>query len=485
MDRPSLNRAHPGEPSLRIIVIGSGYVGLVSGACLAEIGHRVTCVDTDAARIAGLRAGRSPIFELGLEAMIARNVAAGRLSFDGWPAELAEADAALIAVGTPPRADDGQADLSAVLDAARMLAPQLGAQAVVVIKSTVPPGTGDTVEQLLASCRPDLDPVVISNPEFLREGSAIADFLAPDRIVVGCDTASGRAVMAELYQPLTAKGAPLLFMDRRTAELTKYAANAFLATKISFINEMADLCEALGADVTQVARGMGMDRRIGTGFLEAGPGYGGSCFPKDTSALLATARAHSARLRVVEGASVSNALRQAGLIGRVQSALGGDAAGKTVAVLGLTFKPGTDDMRDAPSVRLIDALQAAGAAVRVYDPKGMDQARGRLIGVDFTEDPYACAGGAHAIVLMTHWTEFQDLDLDRLAGVVRQQVFIDLRNALDADAVVRAGFTLHGVGRPPRGPVDAASDRPQPVAWPHTPGRSSDPASDALSCAAG
>ena len=446
--------ALPGDAAaapLGVIVIGAGYVGLVTGACLAELGHQVLCVDTDAARIAGLQAGRCPIYEPGLAELIARNTAAGRLGFGARPVGLDQARAIFLAVGTPPLADGG-ADLSALFEAVRGLAPRLGRHAAVILKSTVPPGTADAVQRMLERLRPDLQPTVVANPEFLREGAAIGDFMAPDRIVVGCATAYGRWLMRELYAPLLRQGAPLLVTGRRSAELIKYASNAFLATKISFINEMADLCEAIGAEVGDVARGVGLDRRIGPEFLQPGPGYGGSCFPKDTQALLASAAEYETHLRVVSGAVAANDQRVAALAARVAGVLGGELNGRRIAVLGLTFKADTDDVRESPALALVEQLCAAGAAVCAYDPRGMAEASRRLGGVELAADAYACAAGAEAIVLATDWPEFHALDLRRLGAAAAQRLLIDLRNALPVAELLRAGFTVHGVGRPLRAP---------------------------------
>jgi UDPglucose 6-dehydrogenase len=426
---------------MRVVVIGAGYVGLVSGACLAEIGHEVTCVDSDAARIAALSAGQSPIHEPGLEALLARAARAGRLVFAGALPDLSAAQLVFMAVGAPPRPDDGSADLGELMAAVDELAPALSDRAIVVVKSTVPPGTADLVEARLRALRPDLLAVVVSNPEFLREGAAIEDFLAPDRIVVGSDSPIGCQALDELYQPITARGAPILFVDRRTAELTKYAANAFLAAKIGFINEIADLCEALGADVAEVARGMGLDRRIGGDSLEAGPGFGGSRSPKDLRALLALAAEVGTELGLVAQTESGNAARKAGLADRVARALGGELKGRRIAVLGLTYKPNTDDMREAPALALIAGLKAAGARVNIHDPQAAD--------------PYACAKGADALVVVSDWSQLRRLNAARLAQVMRGRTIVDLRNALNAGDFTRAGFVVHPVGRPPRGPEGA------------------------------
>jgi UDPglucose 6-dehydrogenase len=432
---------------MQVAMIGAGYVGLVSGACFADFGHTVTCVDRDADRIARLCKGEMPIFEPGLESLVAANARERRLRFTGDLAgPVAEADAVFIAVGTPSRRGDGHADLSYVYGAAREIAAALTGFTVVVTKSTVPVGTGDEVERIIREARPDADAAVVSNPEFLREGAAIQDFKHPDRIVIGTEDERAKKVMAELYRPLYLNQAPLLYTTRRTAELTKYAANAFLATKISFINEIADLCEKVGGDVQQVARGIGLDNRIGGKFLHAGPGYGGSCFPKDTTALIKTAQDAEAPLRIVETVAAVNEARKRGMARKVAAALGGSLRGRTIAVLGLTFKPNTDDMREAPSIPLITALQDMGAIVRAYDPVGMAQAREVLTGVEFCDSPYSCAEKAAALVIVTEWEQFRALDFDRLRGVMKQAVLVDLRNVYRPGDV--SGFAYHSVGRP-------------------------------------
>lgn len=439
---------------MRIIIVGSGYVGLVSGACLAELGHEVVCVDTDVAKVARLRQGDIPIFEPKLSEMILRNGARRRLSFaDRLPEFGPEIDAVFIAVGTPPQANGGSANLEAVFGAARDIAAKAREQVLVVIKSTVPAGTGDAVERLIRREAPELQVVVASNPEFLREGNAIADFMEPDRIVIGTDDAGARQTLIRLYAPLAAIGTPVLAMGRRGAELTKYAANAFLAIKIAFINEMADLCETIGADIDQVARGVGLDGRIGTAFLEAGPGYGGSCFPKDSTALLATAQDHGVSLRLVESTIAANDARKRAMGRRVAAAMGGDIAGKVVGILGLTFKPDTDDIRDAPALALIASLERAGARVRVYDPRGMDNARNLLPNANFAGSAYQCAEGADCLVLATHWSEFATLDAERLGRLMQRRLLVDLRNCADAGRFAAAGFAVHGIGRTPRHPA--------------------------------
>ncbi len=433
---------------MRIAMIGAGYVGLVSGACLADFGHDVVCIDRDPAKIAALEQGRMPIYEPGLESLVADNVRQGRLSFRTELREaVAGADAVFIAVGTPSRRGDGFADLSFVHDAAREIAGALSGYTVVVTKSTVPVGTGDEVERIIRETVPQAEFAVVSNPEFLREGAAIGDFKRPDRIVVGTEDPRAEAVMREVYRPLYLNASPILVTGRRTAELTKYAANAFLAAKITFINEMADLCEAVGADVQQVARGIGLDGRIGTKFLHAGPGYGGSCFPKDTLALAKTAQDHGMPLRIVETVVAVNDQRKRAMARKVIRACGGSVRGKTIALLGLTFKPDTDDMREAPSLAIAAGLQDGGAKVRAYDPEGIEQARPLLPAVSFAEDAYSCAEGADAVVIVTEWNAFRALDLKRLHTVMRTPVLVDLRNIYDPAIAAQHGFAYQGVGR--------------------------------------
>ncbi len=433
---------------MRVAMIGTGYVGLVSGACFADFGHDVICVDKDKGKIAALERGEMPIYEPGLAELVANNTKAGRLKFttDLKPA-VADADAVFIAVGTPSRRGDGHADLTFVYDAAREIAAALTGFTVVITKSTVPVGTGDEVERIIRETRPEADCAVVSNPEFLREGAAIRDFKHPDRIVVGTAEARAREVMTELYRPLYLNRAPLLFTDRRTAELIKYAANAFLATKITFINEIADLAEKVGADVQEVARGIGLDNRIGAKFLHAGPGYGGSCFPKDTLALLKTGQDNGAPLRIVEAVVAVNDARKRAMARKVSAALNGEVRGRTIALLGLTFKPNTDDMRDAPSLPLITALQDMGAKVRAYDPEGMEQAKAMVPNVTFCNDAYDCAQGAAALVIVTEWEQFRALDFDRLRDVMEKPVLVDLRNVYRPDEVARHGFVYESVGR--------------------------------------
>ena len=432
---------------MRVTMIGAGYVGLVSGACFADFGHHVTCVDKDAQRVAALNRGEIPIFEPGLADLVEANVRQERLRFAVDTASVGAAEAVFIAVGTPSRRGDGHADLSFVYDAVREIAPLLSAAAVVITKSTVPVGTGDEIERILRDARRDADIQVVSNPEFLREGAAIRDFKHPDRIVVGTDDARARAVVAELYRPLYLNASPIFYVNRRTAELIKYAANAFLATKITFINEVADLCEQVGADVNEVARGMGLDNRIGDKFLHAGPGFGGSCFPKDTTALLKTAQDHGVALRIVEAVASVNDQRKRAMARKVVAALDGSVRGKTVAVLGLTFKPNTDDTRDSPAIPLITALQDQGATVRAYDPAGMGQAKPQLQGVHYCDGAYVAAEGAHAIVIATEWEQFRALDLGRLKRVMAQPVIVDLRNIYRADEMKRAEFRYLAIGR--------------------------------------
>jgi UDPglucose 6-dehydrogenase len=433
---------------MRVAMIGTGYVGLVSGTCFADFGHDVTCVDKDAGKIAALNKSEVPIYEPGLAELVASNARAGRLKFSTALAEAVKAaDAVFIAVGTPSRRGDGHADLTFVYAAAREIAAALSGFTVIITKSTVPVGTGDEVERVIREANPRADCAVVSNPEFLREGAAIQDFKHPDRIVVGTEDAKAREAMSELYRPLYLNRAPIMFTGRRTAELIKYAANAFLATKISFINEIADLAEKVGADVQDIARGIGLDNRIGAKFLHAGPGYGGSCFPKDTVALIKTGLDHGAPLRIVEAVAAVNDARKRAMARKVQGALGGDIRGKTIAVLGLTFKPKTDDMREAPSIPLITALQDMGAKVRAYDPVGMEQAKPLLGNVAFCGNAYDCAEGASALVIVTEWEEFRALDFARLKKVMAKAVLVDLRNVYSADEAARHGFGYESVGR--------------------------------------
>ncbi|MEO6225298.1 MAG: UDP-glucose/GDP-mannose dehydrogenase family protein [Sphingomicrobium sp.] len=432
---------------MRIAMIGTGYVGLVSGACFADFGHRVCCVDKDTAKIDGLNAGRMPIWEPGLESIVGANAAQGRLSFTtDLAAGVDQADAVFIAVGTPARRGDGHADLTFVFEAVRELAKVIKPGTVVVTKSTVPVGTGDRIEELLREGGMS-DVSVASNPEFLREGAAIADFKHPDRIVVGAEDERARETLREIYRPLFLNRAPILFTGRRTAELTKYAANAFLAVKISFINEIADLCEAVDADVQDVARGIGLDNRIGPKFLHPGPGYGGSCFPKDTLALLQTAELAGVDQRIVRTTVAVNDQRKEQMAERVEQAVGSSLAGKRVGVLGLAFKPNTDDMRDAPSIPLINGLIKRGAEVSAFDPVAREQAEQVLSGIAFAPDAYAAAEGADAVVIVTEWDEFRALDLRRVAEMMRGKVLVDLRNVYDREDAEEAGLAYFGIGR--------------------------------------
>ena len=436
---------------MRIAIIGTGYVGLVSGACFSDFGHHVVCVDKDSSKIEALEKGVMPIFEPGLDQLVARNVAGGRLDFTTDLARAVDgAEAIFIAVGTPSRRGDGHADLTYVYSAAEEIAAALTGPVVIVTKSTVPVGTGDEVERIVREKTNGMEIAVVSNPEFLREGAAIEDFKHPDRIVVGTEDDHAAEVMREVYRPLYLNRAPLLFTSRRTAELIKYAANAFLATKITFINEIADLCEAVGADVQDVSRGIGLDGRIGAKFLHAGPGYGGSCFPKDTLALLKTAEDSQAPLRIVEAVVGVNDSRKRAMGRKVIRARGDDARGKIVAVLGRTFKPNTDDMRDAPSLSIVQALQDVGARVRAYDPEGMEQARPLLPNVELCSSPYEAADGADAVVLVTEWDVLRALDLKRLASIMAQPILVDLRNVYRPEEAEAAGLRWHGVGKPDR-----------------------------------
>ncbi len=429
-------------------MIGSGYVGLVSGACFADFGHTVKCIDKDESKIEALLAGRIPIFEPGLDRLVESNVSAGRLSFStDLAAGVAEADAVFIAVGTPSRRGDGHADLSYVYAASEEIAKALTGFTVIVDKSTVPVGTGDEVERIIRETNPGAEFAVVSNPEFLREGAAIEDFKRPDRVVIGSDDPRALDVMRAIYRPLTLGRSPIIEMSRRAAELTKYAGNAFLATKITFINEIADLCEKVGADVQDVARGIGLDNRIGPKFLHAGPGYGGSCFPKDTLALLKTAQDYEAPQRIVEAVVAVNDNRKRAMGRKVIQAIGGDARGKTVAILGLTFKPNTDDMRDSPAIAIIQTLQDAGATVRAHDPEGVDQARKVLDNVTYCEGPYETMEGADALVIVTEWDAFRALDLQRASKLLKSPVLLDLRNIYPRELAEDAGFAYHAIGR--------------------------------------
>jgi len=434
---------------MRVTMIGTGYVGLVSGACFADFGHTVTCVDKDAGKIARLQKGEIPIYEPGLDDLVKDNVEQGRLFFTTDPgAAIRDADAVFIAVGTPSRRGDGHADLSYVYGAAEEIAGLMNGYTLVVTKSTVPVGTGDEVEAIIKRLRPDADFAVVSNPEFLREGAAINDFKRPDRVVVGSDDERAREVMRELYRPLFLNETPMVFTARRTSELIKYAANAFLAMKITFINEIADLCDEVGANVQEVARGIGLDNRIGRKFLNAGPGYGGSCFPKDTLALMKTARDYNAPVELIETTVRVNTARKQKMAQKIIAALDGNVAGKTVAILGLTFKPNTDDMRDAPALDIVPTLQAEGAKVRAFDPEGMREAKQLLKDVQFATGPYDCVQNADAVVFITEWDQFRALDLDRLKDALKAPVVIDLRNIYRPDEMRAKGFTYVSVGRP-------------------------------------
>ena len=434
---------------MRIAMIGTGYVGLVSGACFSEFGIDVTCVDKDAGKIERLNRGEMIIYEPGLDDLVRGNVEAGRLTFatELGPA-VTDADAVFIAVGTPSRRGDGHADLTYVWDAAREIAAAMVGFTVVVTKSTVPVGTGDKVEEIIREKRPDADFDVLSNPEFLREGSAIEDFMRPDRVVIGGGSEKAREVMRQIYRPLYLMETPILFTARQTSELIKYAANAFLATKITYINEIADLCEVVGADVQEVAKGIGLDGRIGSKFLHAGPGYGGSCFPKDTLALVRTAEEAKSPLRIVEAVVDINDKRKKHMAKRVIEACGGSVEGKTIAILGLAFKPNTDDMRDAPSLDIVPALQAAGASLRVFDPEAMDEARGLLDGVEWCKDAYDTMVDADALAILTEWNAFRALDVERMKGLMRGNVLVDMRNIYRPEDMEAAGLDYSSIGRP-------------------------------------
>ncbi|MDJ0686311.1 MAG: UDP-glucose/GDP-mannose dehydrogenase family protein [Alphaproteobacteria bacterium] len=443
---------------MRIAMIGTGYVGLVSGACFAEFGHDVACVDIDANKIARLRGGEIPIYEPGLEELVARNVEAGRLSFStDLAAAVSGRDCVFIAVGTPPRPEDGHADLSHVYTAADQIARAIDGYTVIIDKSTVPVGTARAVMAIATKALPRAEWDVVSNPEFLREGAAIEDFMKPDRVVVGADSERARSVMRELYAPLSDKGVPILMTGVESAEIVKYATNAFLATKVTFINEMADLCEKVGGDVEDVALGLGLDDRIGSKFLRAGPGYGGSCFPKDTLALAKTAESVGAPTRIVEAVIAKNHERKGAMADRVEAALGGDLTGKTVAVLGLTFKPDTDDMRESPSIDVVASLIRKGAHVRAYDPQGMEHAKSLINGAVFCADAHAALDGASALVLVTEWAEFAELDLAQIKTLMANPLIVDLRNLFDPAAVSRAGFSYLGIGRSGRATAAVSS----------------------------
>lgn len=434
---------------MRVTMIGAGYVGLVSGACFADFGHEVVCVDKDEDKIRKLEDGVMPIYEPGLESLVNENVKAGRLSFSrDLAASTPDADAVFIAVGTPSRRGDGFADLSYVYQAAEEIANVIDGYTVIVNKSTVPVGTGAEVEAIIKRTRPGAEFSVVSNPEFLREGAAINDFKRPDRVIVGVEDERSVAVMRELYRPLYLNETPVVFTNRATSELIKYAANAFLATKITFINEMADICEKVGANVQEVARGIGLDGRIGGKFLHAGPGYGGSCFPKDTLALVKTAQTYDAPTKIIEAVVEINDRRKKKMAERVVAACGGSIDGKKIAVLGLTFKPNTDDMRDSPSLDIIPALQAQGAMIDAFDPAGMEEAAGLLSNVNYKQSPYETLEGADAVVIITEWDEFRALDVERVKSLMKTPVMIDLRNIYRAAEMTASGIDYHSIGRP-------------------------------------
>jgi len=434
---------------MHIAMIGTGYVGLVTGACFADLGHDVVCIDNDLEKLDRLQAGEIPIYEPGLDELVGKNVAAGRLHFAAWEAgDIASQDAIFIAVGTPPSKTDNGADLSAVYAVAAEMAPKLGGYTVIVNKSTVPVGTGDEVEEILRKANPGADFDVASNPEFLREGSAIDDFMQPDRVVVGTSSERAREVMQAIYRPLILNETPVVMTDRTTSELIKYANNAFLATKVTFINEIADICEATGANVQDVSKGIGLDTRIGHKFLQAGAGFGGSCFPKDSLALTDTARKVGRPTRIVEAVIEANTERKKRMAEKIISACGGDVRGETIAVLGLTFKPNTDDMRDAPSLDIIPLLQAAGAKIRAFDPEGMQQARQILTDIKWGTDSYEIMGGATALLILTEWNAFRMLDMARVKTLLTRPLIIDLRNIYTTEEMSRAGVIYHSIGRP-------------------------------------
>jgi UDPglucose 6-dehydrogenase len=434
---------------MKVTMVGTGYVGLVSGACFSEFGHEVICIDREEEKIERLTRGEIPIYEPGLDELIERNVHYKRLSFStDLKTAVSGSDAVFIAVGTPTRRGDGHADLQYVYAAAEELAQALNGYTVVVTKSTVPVGTGREVKRIIKKTRPDADFDIASNPEFLREGSAIEDFLRPNRVVCGIETDRAKAIMRELYRPLFLSETPVMFTTLETSELIKYAANAFLATKITFINEIADLCERVGADVQMVARGIGLDQRIGSKFLHPGPGFGGSCFPKDTLALLKIAELAQTEVAIVRAVVEKNDERKRRMHERIVAACGGSVAGKTIGILGLTFKPNTDDMRDSPAIDIVKGLQAAGATVRAYDPEGMKEAAKVMSGVEFCEDAYSAMDGAEAFVIVTEWNAFRALDLKRAATLLKNKIMVDLRNIYDPAEVAAAGFTYYSIGRP-------------------------------------
>ncbi|MEQ9490812.1 MAG: UDP-glucose/GDP-mannose dehydrogenase family protein [Alphaproteobacteria bacterium] len=434
---------------MRLAMIGTGYVGLVSGACFAEFGHDVICVDIDQSKIDRLNAGEIPIYEPGLEDLVHRNAEQGRLSFSmDLSTSMKDCDLAFIAVGTPPRPEDGHADLRYVYQAARDIANAAGQYTVIVDKSTVPVGTAREVMAIVAEANPKADIDVVSNPEFLREGAAIEDFMHPDRVVVGADSERARRVMRDLYAPMLDKGIPILITGIESAEIIKYATNAFLATKVTFINELADLCDKVGGNIDQVARGLGLDDRIGPKFLRAGPGYGGSCFPKDTLALVKTAATVGAPIRIVETVVARNDQRKRDMAERIARAVGGSVSGLTIGILGLTFKPDTDDMRDSPAIDIVRELEAKGATLQVYDPEGMEQAKPLMPDVEWKKNGYEVADGADALVLVTEWREFSELDFDRILASMKRPVFVDLRNLFNPERMQQAGFEYYSIGRP-------------------------------------
>jgi UDPglucose 6-dehydrogenase len=441
-------------------MIGAGYVGLVSGACFADFGWSVVCVDKDEDRVAKLKKGEIPIYEPGLDDLVERNVASGRLQFSSaLPAAVKGADVVFLAVGTPMRRGDGYADLSYVFAAVTEVAPHLDASTIVATKSTVPVGTNREIRRHLRELRPDFDPVVCSNPEFLREGSAIRDFTHPDRVLIGCEEPRGREIMQRLYQPLALRNAPIIFVSPESAELAKYAANAFLAMKVTFINEIADLCEAVNADVREVATAIGADGRIGPKFLNAGPGYGGSCFPKDVTALIRTAREAKTPLSLVEQVEKVNTERKIAMAGRILAAAGGSLRKKTVAIFGVTFKPNTDDMREAPSLIVLPMLQARGGRIRVYDPQAYPKAQEMLPDVEWCNSPLKCADSADVLVVLTEWNEFRALDLKHLRELMRGNILVDLRNMYSEALAEEAGFIYHGIGHPVATPPSAIVKR--------------------------
>lgn len=434
---------------MRIVVIGSGYVGLVSGTCFSEFGHFVTCVDKDGKKIENLKKGIIPIYEPGLDQMVSENVKSGRLTFTTEPKEaIGEADAIFIAVGTPTsRRGDGYADLTYVYEASKEFAPMLKGYTVIVDKSTVPVGTAKEVKRIIKEVNSDADFDVASNPEFLREGAAIGDFMHPDRVVVGVETGKAEEIMREIYKPLYLIETPIVFTNLETAELIKYASNGFLATKISFINEIANLCEKIGANAVDLAKGMGLDNRIGKKFLHAGPGYGGSCFPKDTLALCRIAQEHGSPIRIIETVIEVNAAQKARMVGKIRKALGGSEAGKKIAVLGLTFKPETDDMRDAPALTVLPALHEKGARIVATDPHGISEAKKIMPELSYVDDPYEAVKDADCLVLMTEWNEYRSLDFDKLKELMKGRIFVDLRNVYDPETIRENGFEYEGVGR--------------------------------------